>query len=636
MSFEKIKAQVQEHANILPEIKRLQEHITNLESRNAELELENRRLREILDSRQNERSTDTPVASTKVVQSTLGHSNGKSSANMSTSAPNATIPVAGLGTESSAWAMVARKAAHKKPTPKRRTVESAARGFQPITGPVGFGYVYIPRSRRMSRRDVRSRLSVLGIDPYRVLDITFPARSVVGLLVHEQYKDVLLTQLGKAKIEVYQDFNPCDPVHLADPTYKDKSNAERLAIAMDIHRNRCCRGIARLRHPIAVAVGRTFLEEGFITDEDLQEALVSSTTATYNSDIYSTPLTTSAPSSYGSFGSSGSPGSPGSPGSHGQAISSPSSLPLTINLWNANGLQATTVDDLLRHCQSFSLIFITETWLLPPNKIRTPWPQFHLYGTPVDGNFRGSQGVSALVSPSFPLSVMQFPVHTKYTLGLQVGRSLRLICLYLPPSLTDDEVSAALDVLPLTQDTIICGDLNTRLGAVTGDSRSNTRGPLLRDWVEERGLSILNSSLAHGVPTYLSYRNGRVMSSIVDYFITNLPCLNRPQLQVYTDLSLGSDHKLMSLSFEYSVPVDQPIQSTPSASARRLWNLSRLQEPDVLKLYVDSFRSFSAALVDQLQQLCSSPPDSTPPIDRLNDELNAAIYGALNKTRRCP
>ncbi|KAG1606218.1 hypothetical protein G6F44_013873 [Rhizopus delemar] len=66
---------------------------------------------------------------------------------------------------------------------------------------------------------------------------------------------------------------------------------------------------------------------------------------------------------------------------------------------------------------------------------------------------------------------MQFPVHTKYALGLQVGRSLRLICLYLPPSLADDEVSAALDVLPLTQDTVICGDLNARLGAVAGDSR---------------------------------------------------------------------------------------------------------------------------------------------------------------------
>jgi hypothetical protein len=88
----------------------------------------------------------------------------------------------------------------------------------------------------MSRRDVRSRLSVLGIDPYRVLDITFPARSVIGLLVHEQYKDVLLAQSGKAKIEVYQDFNTCDPAYLANPSYKNKSNAERFAIAMDIHR----------------------------------------------------------------------------------------------------------------------------------------------------------------------------------------------------------------------------------------------------------------------------------------------------------------------------------------------------------------------------------------------------------------
>ncbi|KAG1363023.1 hypothetical protein G6F61_013961 [Rhizopus arrhizus] len=108
---------------------------------------------------------------------------------------------------------------------------------------------------------------------------------------------------------------------------------------------------------------------------------VSPTTATYNSDFCSTPLTPSIPSpsgSHGSSGSYGSFGSPGSTGSPGSAISSSSSLPLTIGLWNANGLQATTVDDLLRHCQSFSLIFITETWLLSPNKIRTPWPQFHL------------------------------------------------------------------------------------------------------------------------------------------------------------------------------------------------------------------------------------------------------------------
>jgi hypothetical protein len=145
-------------------------------------------------------------------------------------------------------------------------------------------------------------------------------------------------------------------------------------------------------------------------------------------------------------------------------------------LWNANGLQESTAEDLLRHCQSFSLVFITETWLLPPHRIRTSWTQFNLYGIPVINSYRGSQGVSALVSARCPMAVVQFPVHTKYALGLRLGRSLRLICLYLPPSLSNDEVSSVLVSLPLTDDTIICGDLNARLGALTGDYVANARG----------------------------------------------------------------------------------------------------------------------------------------------------------------
>ncbi|KAG0920506.1 hypothetical protein G6F32_015568 [Rhizopus arrhizus] len=104
-------------------------------------------------------------------------------------------------------------------------------------------------------------------------------------------------------------------------------------------------------------------------------------------------------------------------------------------------------------------------------------------------------------------------------------------------------------------------------------------------------------------------------------------------ISVALDLSLGSDHKLMSLSFEYSVPVVHSTQSSPpSGQVRRLWNLSRLKEPEVQKLYVSTFGSLSAALLDQLQQLCSSPPSTRPPIDHLNDELNAAIYSALDKS----
>ncbi|KAG1312584.1 hypothetical protein G6F62_014236 [Rhizopus arrhizus] len=159
------------------------------------------------------------------------------------------------------------------------------------------------------------------------------------------------------------------------------------------------------------------------------------------------------------------------------------------------------------------------------------------------------------------------------------------------------------------------------------------RSSVLRRWCDDHDLNILNKTLAYGIPTYLTCRGHAEVSSIVDYYITNMSLVRSASISVALDLSLGSDHKLMSLSFEYSVPVVHSIQpSPPSGQLRRLWNLSRLKEPEVQKLYVSTFGSLSDALLDQLQQLCSSPPSTRPPIDHLNDELNAAIYSALDKS----
>ncbi|KAG0962075.1 hypothetical protein G6F57_023483 [Rhizopus arrhizus] len=63
---------------------------------------------------------------------------------------------------------------------------------------------------------------------------------------------------------------------------------------------------------------------------------------------------------------------------------------------------------------------------------------------------------------------------------------------------------------------------------------------------------------------------------MIDYFLTNTTSvLQSPRMQVYSDLSLGSDHKLLSLSFDYAVPDGYPSQPvlSSSSSARRLWNL---------------------------------------------------------------
>ncbi|KAG1436515.1 hypothetical protein G6F56_013528 [Rhizopus delemar] len=104
-------------------------------------------------------------------------------------------------------------------------------------------------------------------------------------------------------------------------------------------------------------------------------------------------------------------------------------------------------------------------------------------------------------------------------------------------------------------------------------------------------------------------------------------------MQVFSDLSLGSDHRLLSLSFSFDASFDDPpLSSPPSATVhpRRLWNLSRLAEPDPCQLYIETFRSLSAPLTSQLRRLVQHPPSSCPPIDDLNASLNDIIYRSLD------
>src|SRR6478735_2870053 len=176
------------------------------------------------------------------------------------------------GTEASTWAVVA---ANGKPRNKVRRRLAAARGFQPVSGDQGFEYVYIPRSRRMSYSEARRRLSRLGVDNWRVLDVCFPAHSVAGLLVHLQYKPALLGLLERAKVPVLSDFDPLDPQHLADPTYASASMDTRLTAIATIVNERCSRTLERLRYPVAVAVSKFFLANAMVSDEAVSEVLSS-------------------------------------------------------------------------------------------------------------------------------------------------------------------------------------------------------------------------------------------------------------------------------------------------------------------------------------------------------------------------
>lgn len=334
--------------------------------------------------------------------------------------------------------------------------------------------------------------------------------------------------------------------------------------------------------------------------------------------------------------------------------------PYTISLWNANGLRLTTIQDSLSHVLSSHIFFITETWLTPPMLLPTNWAQYHLYGTKIPkANNRGKGGIVALVNPSCPLNVTLLPSPNAHTLSLKVG-VLRVHCVYLPPSLKTPQVTEVLESIPLGPDTIICGDFNARLGGYLGDYKSNPRGRNFLTWVLDHQLSIVNSSLAHGVPTFLGFRRGKKVSSVIDLFVTNLDASSMlgSYIHVESELSLGSDHRLLTLAFELDTrvfgsgalgsgayrgtsagisgdgigDVDPGSSSGSGAgvSVRRLWNLAALGDKDCCDLYRSSFKDLAAPLTDLASDLVDNPPALRPDIDDLNDQLLQSVYSALD------
>ena len=296
-----------------------------------------------------------------------------------------------------------------------------------------------------------------------------------------------------------------------------------------------------------------------------------------------------------------------------------------IGVWNANGLQATTINDILQHCHSLHMLFITETWFLHPSRIPTAWQQHHIYGTPVAGNYRGSMGICALISPNCPYPVRQVAIHNRYTIGFAI-RNIQIRCLYLPPSIPDEEAIEVIRSIPLQQDMIICGDLNARLGQMTGDHDQNPRGTMLKDWILEQELIVHNGYLARGTPTYLSFRNDQEISNIIDLFITNFT-LTSPAMEIKTELSLGSDHKLTTLDFHYEG--DSAI--TSASPPRKLWHLSRLQEETSRERYIEKFTNLYEPLLRHIRELVAQPPAQRPEIDEIAEELNNLIYSSLKE-----
>lgn len=303
---------------------------------------------------------------------------------------------------------------------------------------------------------------------------------------------------------------------------------------------------------------------------------------------------------------------------------------LSITIWNANGLTKQLINTVTSSLSTTTLLFITETWLLPPSRYPTDWTQYHTYGKEIPNSYRGSMGISLLVHPACPYPVTIIPNSSPYSLSCEIAGHI-IHCVYLPPStnnaLTDPAAINLLeDLVPLNTQhpTIICGDINAR-HTLFGDSKTTERGYLLHDFLVEFGFDCLNQSYAFGQPTFISRDAHHTRNSIVDLFLStgNLNC---PHMSVHDELDLESDHKPVTLHFY--LPPDTSIIPPPT-HPRQLWRLQHFSDNTKLERYQDLCTTNLEPVADMIQ-LALNATDDQPDIEAIATAFTSAIYDALN------
>lgn len=302
-----------------------------------------------------------------------------------------------------------------------------------------------------------------------------------------------------------------------------------------------------------------------------------------------------------------------------------------IGLFNANGLTYEAIDNIINHLPIHTyILFITETWLLSPRRLNTEWEQQNTYGIKRRNSYTGQDGLSYIVHPDFPLPVIPIinnnPLHNKYTISCRI-QNLIIHCFYLPPRLSDSLCMTIIQSFieqydESEYDVIFCGDFNARMGNLTGDyrttnttktPRTNTRGTLMLPLIINNGLTLWNQKLCYGIPTYLTGSTNsttNVKSSIIDLFLSstteNLLC---PEMSIATDLSLGSDHKLVTFAFQYHF--NPSTVTTEQQHPRKLWKIKKLK-PIEKRVKSESYEKNILNFTDTQQSSPSNTSDTIP------------------------
>ncbi|GAA5806618.1 hypothetical protein HPULCUR_012159 [Helicostylum pulchrum] len=239
----------------------------NLTAENESLRAQVQKLQILCENRKNadnSRTRGPTIDLTPVLSTAQG-------INASKYAPTITTPLEPTP-QSTEWTQVVqRKNAQRKskaPLSDRKRLATA----RPFDGPPsdtdspsGYEYVYIYRKHAMTRKDIRHRFGLLGVTTARVIDINFPAHSIVGILIHKEYKPDFKAVLDECKIPTIDNFDPIAGANIADPKYADLNAETRAKFSASLHQDRCMRTLNFIREYLLPSVSKFFIEQKWIT-----------------------------------------------------------------------------------------------------------------------------------------------------------------------------------------------------------------------------------------------------------------------------------------------------------------------------------------------------------------------------------
>ncbi|KAI7846829.1 hypothetical protein BDC45DRAFT_452844 [Circinella umbellata] len=152
-----------------------------------------------------------------------------------------------------------------------RKEQAAIRFFQPPSANQGFQYLYFNTKTRMPIGQVRHHLCSININNGRILDIYYPEKNILALLIHNDFTDELKSQLGQHGITPKTSYDPTSPDILHDKKYQDMTTQDRTDIAFRLHVERMERAVRNIRYPVSLTVAHAFLEHGWISKETIAE-----------------------------------------------------------------------------------------------------------------------------------------------------------------------------------------------------------------------------------------------------------------------------------------------------------------------------------------------------------------------------